>query len=577
LALSLLKLWHAQVVGTPVGTRAPGTAAFAAPRTAVAAALRNVLAYSASAKRAALSADLVGTVLKVMEKSRGSLAYAERLEKATRVAERKDTPAPAVRGVRRDDDSNACGVSEAMARLGAPPLPLAAPAETALRECVSLIKHLLYCPPAAAASAERAARFAVSSGSRPGESFLEILGSLDATGGRESPEALGSAAHAARRDASNRDAAGAFHRLWRFAVPDAFLIRELLGAWANLMAGCDDAKRKAVEPFDCGDGCKPQSFADRALALAFKNTTPWSTSRYATAPLAALAREPVAKRWLLRSSFLRRVVDAAASAAGRRDTARLTCLLRAAADVAGGGGDDGRREVLRVGGSGLVRLLLETLAAAGLGGRVSPEEDDEDDVDVVLAGAKRAGLEDFAFRPELPSVALEALLLLRNVCFHSEAKAHVSSNPKCLDALVAAAGAADPGARAAAADALLALVHNGQRVAASLRTGGRLARLRRAAGRAYRAANAIGGGGGGGTRGVVLPTGEPAENAGAAQRAESSAHASKCLAALVAVLGVAGENVRNGSPDSTLVDIDDVDRIAEECSDGLALGPEWVY
>ena len=99
--------------------------------------------------------------------------------------------------------------------------------------------------------------------------------------------------------------------------------------------------------------------------------------------------------------------------------------------------------------------------------------DEEDDVDVILAGVAAAGAADAVFRPQLPAAATEALLLLRNVCFHAEAKAHVGSNPRCIDALVAAAGAADPSARAAAADALLALVHNGQRVAASLRAGRR--------------------------------------------------------------------------------------------------------
>ena len=44
------------------------------------------------------------------------------------------------------------------------------------------------------------------------------------------------------------------------------------------------------------------------------------------------------------------------------------------------------------------------------------------------------------FQTQLPVAALEALLLLRNLCFHTEAKAHVTANPRALDALVAAAG-----------------------------------------------------------------------------------------------------------------------------------------
>ena len=99
--------------------------------------------------------------------------------------------------------------------------------------------------------------------------------------------------------------------------------------------------------------------------------------------------------------------------------------------------------------------------------------------------------------------------------------------------------------------------------------------FRRAAGKAFRAANkAVGAE----AQPGLLPTGEPVDNAGAAQRADASAHASKCLAALVAVLGVGGgDGFQTASPDSTLADIDDVDRVAEECSDGLAIGPQWVY
>jgi rotatin len=592
LALSLIKLWHAQAVGTPGGTRAPGAAAFAAPHAAVAVALRNVLAYSASAKRAANAASLTGTLLKVMEKARSILAYDLRRDEAVRLAEKKEAeegrssrgrPAGSFGDGRRREIFGGAGgaAAAAVAALGSPPRPLAMAAETVLAECVSLIKHALYCPPDAAAAAEAAARDAARAPENAAATEDALLTSIEKDGFSESPAALGSAAAAARLDATARDAMGYVNRMWRHAVSDAHLTRELLGLAANLMAGCDAAKRKAVEPFDAGDGGEPKSFAERVLRLAFRNTSPPMTTRLALAPLASLATEPTSRRWLLRSSFLPSVVDAIETAVSKKDAPRLVALLRAAADVAGGGGEDGRREVLRVGGSALVQLLLETLAAAGLGisglDGTGAEDDEEDDVDVILAGVKSAGVEDAVFRPQLPAAATEALLLLRNVCFHAEAKAHVSSNPRCVDALVAAAGAADPGARAAAADALLALVHNGQRVAASLRAGRRPARLRRAAGKAYRAAHVVSGDDA--RAAGLLPTGEPADNAGASQRADAAAHASKCLAALVAVLGVGGgDDFQNAaSPDSTLVDIDDVDRVAEECSDGLAIGPQWVY
>ena len=583
LTLSLIKLWHAQAVGTPGGTGKPGAAAFAAPHTAVASALRNVLAYSASAKRAATNAELIGTLLKVMEKSRVILSYDLNREKAVRAAEKQAAFQPGVGSGGRPqgqfgngrplEESNrtASAVAAVVANLGSPPKPLAMRAEVVLAECVSLIKHVLYCSPDASGAASSAA---ATMSQNALETAEQILPAIDVSGFSESPASLGSAAYAARLDATSKNAMSYFHKMWRYATSDPVLTHELLGACANLMASCDDAKRQAIEPVDSGDGQKPLSLADRALKLAFRNTSPASTTRLALAPLAALVTEPTAKRWLLRSSFLTSVVDAIETAVGRRDHTRLVSLLRAAADVAGGGGEDGRREVLRVGGSALVQLLLETLAQAGLGGgKDNSHDDDEDDVDVILAGVAASGVDDAVFRPQLPAAALEALLLLRNVCFHSEAKAHVSSNPRCLDALVAAAGAVDPGARAAAADALLALVHNGQRVSAALRSGRRPAKLRRAAGRAYRAANKVTQ-----TNGDLLPTGEPADNAGSSQRADAAQHASKCLAALVAVLGVGGgEDFQQDSPDSTLVDIDDLDGIAEEMSDGLAIGPHWVY
>ena len=236
---------------------------------------------------------------------------------------------------------------------------------------------------------------------------------------------------------------------------------------------------------DAGDGAKPVSLAERMLRLAFRNTAPATTSRLALAPLAALATEPAARRWLLRSAFIAKTTEQFKTAVRRGDARRQVATLRALADVAGGGGEEGRREVLRVGGSDLVQLLLETLAAAGVSGGSGPDEDEEDDIDIILSRVPEHART--VFQPQLPVAALEALLLLRNLCFHDEAKAHVAANPRALDALVAAAGATDAGARAAAADALLALVHNGQRVAALLRAGRRPARIRRAAGRAYRA------------------------------------------------------------------------------------------
>ena len=189
------------------------------------------------------------------------------------------------------------------------------------------------------------------------------------------------------------------------------------------MAGCDAAKRKCVEPFDANDGAAPASFAERALRLAFRNTSPALTMRLALAPLAALATEPTSRRWLLRSSFLPSVVAAIENAVAKKDAARLAALLRAAADVAGGGGEDGRREVLRVGGSALVQLSLETLAAAGLGGRGDGDGDEEDDVDVILAGVAAAGAADAVFRPQLPAAATEAPLSAAQRRFHAEAKA----------------------------------------------------------------------------------------------------------------------------------------------------------
>jgi hypothetical protein len=396
-------------------------------------------------------------------------------------------------------------------------------------------------------------------------------------------------------------------------LSDPALAHELLGAAANLLAGCSAAKAAAVEDVDGGDGGKPASLAARLLRLAFRNTSPASTTRLALAPLASLAGDAASRRWLLRSPFLGKVMEAFMASVGRRDGQRQVALLRAMADVAGGGGEDGRKALMHAGGAELVQLLLEVLAAAGVTGGGDGEE--EDGIDIIssafgaLSGNGAGGAGGTVFHPQLPVAALEALLLLRNLCFHPDAKAHVSANPRAIDALVAAAGAGDPvgavhvayssnhrwkapgsnhcayevrnwfqafafkfnlyrynpGARASAADALLALVHNGQRIAALLRGGHRAARIRRAAGKAYRAVAGAEGGG------ITMST--------AGGRSEAVAHSSKCLAALVAVLGVGGNDPASASsPDSTLMDIDEDELgLGEECSDGNAIGPRWVH
>jgi hypothetical protein len=532
LTASLARLWHAQAVG--VGEwAAPGAPAAAAPHGAVAAALRNVLAYSASSKRAAASLDLARVLLKTIARAQRVVAYETTLARSS-VDSSKSTHAA--------------------------PKPLAMPADLVLIECASLLKHLLFCPPTAAA-----AHAAVVEAS--GGEGWQIL--VDKTGASETPEALGAAAASARVDAMARGALEMVHQLWRHAAADPPLSHELMGLAANVFAGCGEAKRAAVEEYDGNDGQKPACLAERMLRLAFRNTSPAATTRLALAPLASLAGDATSRRWLLRSPFLNKVCDAFKTAVGKRDAQRQVALLRALADVAGGGGDEGRQAVLREGGSSLVQLLLEVLAAAGVSGGGGPDGDEEDDIDVILTGLSSHEM-NTVFQPQLPIAALESLLLLRNVCFHSEAKAHVSSNPRAIDALVAAAGAADPGARAAAADALLALVHNGQRIAALLRRDDRPARLRRAAGRAYKATLKSCGDDDDGTR-----------RRGHNPRAEAEAHASKCLAALVAVLGVGGAEeflAVGASPDSTLLDIDQnaAGELGEEPSDGLAVGPRWV-
>jgi rotatin len=403
------------------------------------------------------------------------------------------------------------------------------------------------------------------------------------------------------------------HCLWRHALSDPVIAHELLGAAANLFAGCAAAKAAAVEDGDGGDGSRPASLGARLLRLAFRNTSPTTITRLALAPLASLAGEPTSRKWLLRSPFIVKVLEAFTAAVARKDAPRQLALLRAMTDVAGGGGEDGRRALMHAGGAELMQLLLEVLAAAGVsgdGGNIGGEEDDIDIITSTTFGALSTGGGGHSvFQPQLPAAALEALLLLRNLCYHPDAKAHVSANPRAIDALVAAAGAGDPGARAAAADALLALVHNGQRMAALLRSGRRADRLRHAAGRASRAAvvsfnsnsnfnpnsnSRAGSGSGAGAEaardgGLGSFTGEHERlglGLGLEHRYHAEAHANKCLAALVAVLGV-GNNSNGGgigdpseaaSPDSTLVDIDEADAtgLGEECSDGNAIGPRWV-
>ena len=244
------------------GSRAPGAAAAAAPHAAVAAALRNVLAYSASAKRAAAEADLVDSLLKIMTKSRKILAYdaaAAAAEEAARVAATAGS-----RGRGRD------GVSDSFARaarpLGPAPKPLAMDADLVLSECVSLLKHALYCPPgAAAAAADAADEFA--GGYARG---------ADVDGAGETPESLGAAA-AARRDAMSRGVFSHVHALG--ATP-----RRMANSCANSSAPSRTSPR-GVRLRNARrwrrwtrDGAKPVSLAERMLRLAFRNTAPATTS-----------------------------------------------------------------------------------------------------------------------------------------------------------------------------------------------------------------------------------------------------------------------------------------------------------
>ena len=543
LATSLMRLWHAQAVGGGGGGggeeqwKTPGAAAAATPHTAVSAALRNVLAYSASAKRAAADAELTATLLRVAARAHRIIAYERRAADAAAELERD------LRGYPR--------TKPVPPPLPPAPRPLAMPADAVLGECVSLLKHVLYCSPSATAAAaeddETMGAFASAA-------------TADRDGRSETASATGHAAAAARADAMAHGAMPAMHALWRHAVSDRHLCHELMGLAANLMAGNDDAKRMCVEDVDAGDGGKPISFAERMLRLAFRNTSPAATTRLALAPLAALAGQPDARRWLLRSQFLPKTMEQFAAAVGKRDAQRQVAAIRALADVAGGGGDDGRREVLRAGGGELMQLILEVLASAGVAGhRINDDEDDDIDVILKLPGLAADAPNNSVFQTQLPVAALEALLLLRNLCFHTEAKAHVTANPRALDALVAAAGASDPGARAAAADALLALTHNGQRISTLLRKGRRPARLRRFAARASKAVAA-----------------------GTSGRARADVHAAKCLDVLVREvlrIGDAGEDAFGHSPDSTLLDISEADvrGIGREPSDGLAIGPAWVH
>ena len=193
------------------------------------------------------------------------------------------------------------------------------PADAVLGECVSLLKHVLYCSPSASAAAaeddETMGAFAAAA-------------TADRDGRTETASATGHAAKAARADAMAHGAMAAMHALWRHAVSDRHLCHELMGLAANLMAGNDDAKRMCVEDVDAGDGGKPISFAERMLRLAFRNTSPAATTRLALAPLAALAGQPDARRWLLRSQFLPKTMEQFAAAANGTRRGRLRRFAR---------------------------------------------------------------------------------------------------------------------------------------------------------------------------------------------------------------------------------------------------------
>ena len=272
-----------------------------------------------------------------------------------------------------------------------------------------------------------------------------------------------------RESAIDADIMSLFRITWPYAKFDQAVMYELLSLVTNFVAEHVNAKRVLTVTTPSDDGDKPTSFALQVMDYAFdvKHVPGSSTLELCLKALSSLASvEGPARYWLIRSVFVDETAmtlshalmklraigsdtnDAKDVSTKSRWMKTIAASTRALGNVASF--TEGQRVVLRTNGAGthILELCLETVAAAG-------------------------GDDDVATRRE-------AFLLMHNLAFHADAKAHFAANASVLDCLTYAVADTDIRCAASACATLFALVHHGQRVVAALREHGRDRALRAA-------------------------------------------------------------------------------------------------
>ena len=412
---SLLVLWHYRLLGNSTQR------AMVPTMSVIISATRNLLAYDLSAKAAACEWGLVGSLIQTtLEAVRRSM-NPDGSFKSVPTALDVYVASEAMKAKRKD-------ALAAALEFGMDVDGKELPSTVALGS-LTCLRHMMYACPS-----ERGAK---------ADAWLEEI------------------VNEIRERAADGDIVGMFHAAWPYARLDQTVMYELLSLVVNFLANSPHSKRAITESSAEGEE-KPKSFAQRLLKYAFdsKHEPGSSTLELALKALSSLCTvEGHARYWLLRSIFVNEtamtlahaLTKARASDGETHATTRerwmstVVACVRALSAVASFA--DGQRAVLRASaGAHVLELCLEVVAAA---------RDDG-----VLARR-------------------EAFLLMHNLAYHADSKAHFAANEVAIDCLVHGASDGDARCASAACAALFALARS-QRVVALLRERGRDRALRAA-------------------------------------------------------------------------------------------------
>ncbi|KAL0055596.1 hypothetical protein WJX82_002269 [Trebouxia sp. C0006] len=217
-------------------------------------------------------------------------------------------------------------------------------------------------------------------------------------------------------------------RMWKMALGHDGLLHEVLGLLANLFPGCPSAQKAFASSGN-------PSLLQRTLVLVNKPNLDLPTLEMGMTTVANLAGSAEGCLLLLRSPLLAKTEQQLHQLLQRRDGPRVAAFLEPLINLSAHA--EGQKQVLRC------------TSAPGL-------------LDLALTAAQLHHAAGSA----------KALFLLRNLALAAENKVHFVTNPRALPVLLAAAARAGHNAEAGAcaASALWALVHQGEKVKASLRS-----------------------------------------------------------------------------------------------------------